>query len=69
MKVFTYIFLIICVFLSKSRFSLENLVIFQVKTFVFSIYNNVSSTNSNYPISASPMLGFGTKISDDDQKI
>ena len=33
------------------------------------IVNNLNSMNSKYPINASPMLGFGTKISDDDQKI
>ena len=37
----------------------------------YHIYNNINlnSTNSKYPINASSMLGFGTKISDDDQKI
>ena len=30
---------------------------------------NLNSTNSKYPKNASSMLGFGTKISDDDQKI
>ena len=29
----------------------------------------LNSTNSKYPINASSMLGFGTKISNDDQKI
>ena len=30
---------------------------------------NVSSMNSKYPTKATLLLGFGTKISDDDQKI
>ena len=34
-----------------------------------SLKNNVNSTNSKYPIKATSLLGFGTKISDDDQKI
>ena len=32
MKGFLHIFLTICVFLSKSRFSIDNLVVFQTKT-------------------------------------
>ena len=30
---------------------------------------NVNSTNSKYPINATSLLGIGTKITDDDQKI
>ena len=33
------------------------------------IQDNMDQKESKYPINASPMLGFGTKISDDDQKI
>ena len=51
--------------------TISYLISFRVATqnFFGVTVNNVNSMKSKYPISATSLLGSGTKISDDDQKI